>query len=143
MAEGGSYKRRQYLVNRPLQFRFVRAMLAIVVATSGASMLATYAAVRFTLVAYDLGHEELFVALLGTTFWIFVLELLAITAIVVWVGIRLTHKIAGPLVRIHATLVRMAEGQFDVQLRLRDGDELTEIADDINRLAAYLRERSK
>ena len=142
-ASGESYQRRQFLVNRPLQMRFVRAMLAIVVATCASSMLATYAAVRFTLAAYDLTQKEFFLALLGTTAWIFLLELLAITAIVTWVGIRLSHKVAGPLVRIHATLVNMANGQFDVNIRLRKGDELNEIADDINRLAAYLRGRVK
>jgi len=56
-------------------------------------------------------------------------------------GIVLTHKVAGPLIRIQAALVRMTHGDYDVNLRLRRADALVELAEGINRLAESLRTR--
>ena len=140
-AEHPAYKRRQFLVNRPLQLSFVRAMLLILLLMASAALAAMRMAVHVTLFTYELSDGALLKALFDTVFWIIVLEMIVLAPFVIWMGILLTHKVAGPLVRIHAALAQMAEGRFDIHISLRKGDALVELADAINRLALSLRNR--
>ena len=136
-----SYRRRQLLVNRPLQYRFIGAILLILLALSGIGLVTVYVTLWTTLKTFGLTHDAVAVALFTTVGWSLALELLIIAPFVIWMGVVLTHKVAGPLVRIQAALVRMTNGNYDVQLHLRKLDALKELAEGINRLAASLRSR--
>ena len=68
--------------------------------------------------------------------------MLVVAPFAVLVGVLLTHRVAGPLVRIQAALEQMSKGDYQVQLTLRPGDSLSELADHVNQLAAILRRRS-
>ena len=133
------YRRRQWLVNRQLQLRFVKAMVLVLCVMALAAMAAVYLAVKITLSSFELSHDPLFVSLLNAVCWLIALELVVVTPFVVWFGIRLTHKVAGPLVRINAAIQQMIRGDFNIHLTLRKGDSLVELADAINALAANLR----
>ena len=136
------YRRRRLLVDRRLQLRFVRVVVLVLLLTSLAVVGGVCAALWFTLYSFELLKDANLVALFNTITWTVVLELIVLVPIVSWLGILLTHKIAGPLVRIHAALAEMANGTFDIHIKLRKGDALVDLAEDINRLAAYLRSRS-
>lgn len=137
------YRRRQLIVNRPLQFRFVGAVLLFFIILTVVSIVGIYLALWGTLYAFQLLEDPLTVALFTTVGWVVMLELLLLAPLVIWMGILITHKVAGPLVRIHAILTQMAAGKFDVHVTLRKGDALIELAEDINRLADFLRQRSR
>ena len=140
-APAQSYRRRQYLVNRPLQYRFVGALLLFFLVLAVVVILGIYVALWGTLYSFELHQDPLTVALFRTVGWVVAVELLLLAPLVFLVGVFISHKVAGPLVRIHAVLAQMAEGRYDIRLTLRKGDALTELADDINRLAAALRQR--
>jgi signal transduction histidine kinase len=129
------------IVNRPLQYRFVGAMLLILVALSGIGLATVYLTLWATLQTFGLMHDAVAVALFTTVGWSLALELLVVAPFVIWMSVILTHKVAGPLVRIQAALVRMTNGNYDVSLQLRKFDALVELAEGINRLAASLRAR--
>lgn len=135
------YQRRRLVVNRALQFRFVRAMLVILVVMALAAVVAVFVAIRITLSTFELSQDAVVVSLFNVICWLIVLELLIVTPAVIWLGILLTHKIAGPLVRIGAALAQMAEGDYNIHIQLRRGDELREVAALVNHLAATLRSR--
>lgn len=135
------WRRRQWLVNRPLQFRFVKATVFILLLMAISAVAAVYLAVWITLSSFELTQDALIMSLLNTICWTIMLELLVLTPIVIWVAIRLSHKVAGPLVRIRSALTQMCAGEFDVHIGLRKGDELAELAELTNRLAASLRQR--
>ena len=135
------YRRRHWLVNPGLQFRFVRAMLLVLLVMAAAAILGIHLVLRFTLYSYELANDAFLVALFNTVSWTVVLELIVLVPIISWLGILLTHKIAGPLVRIRAALSEITKGNFDIHITLRKGDALTELAEDVNRLAAFLRSR--
>jgi nitrate/nitrite-specific signal transduction histidine kinase len=109
---------------------------------AGAALLAVQGALHYTLVSFELVDDALVRALFHTVFWVIVLELIALVPLVAWISLRLSHRVAGPLVRIHAALAQMAQGQFDIHLSLRKGDALVDLADAINRLAESLRRRT-
>lgn len=135
------YRRRQFIVNRPLQFRFVGMMLAMFAALTVLMLGGMYVALWMTLYTFDLLHDPVMVSLFTTTELMLALEFVLLIPLVIWMGIWLTHKIAGPLVRIRAALASLAEGRFNIQVTLRKGDALGELAEDINRLAGALRRR--
>ncbi len=135
------YRRTQWIVNRALQFRFVGAMLAVHGLMGLAALGAVGLAMWFTLYSFELLSDPVSVSLFVTAGWTIVVALVLLSPLVFWAGILLTHKIAGPLVRIRGALLQMTKGQFDVRLALRKGDALTELAEDVNALAAFLRNR--
>lgn len=49
---------------------------------------------------------------------------LAVSPIVAWDMLRLTHRVAGPLVRLQRSLSEMAQGKVPEKIRLRKGDLL-------------------
>ena len=134
-----SYRRRQLIVDRPLQYRFIGAMLLILLALSGIGLATVYVTLWTTLRAFGLEHDAVMVALFTTVGWSLALEFLIVAPFVIWMGVLLTHKVAGPLVRIQAALNRITNGNYDVHLQLRKLDALKDLAEDINRLAASLR----
>ena len=136
------YRRRKWVVNRPLQFRFVKAMLLVLCLMAVAGLSAIYVSIWVTVSSFELSHDPVIVSLLSTVSWTIALALLLMAPAVICLGILLTHKVAGPLVRIHAALTQMANGNFDVHMTLRKGDELIELAETVNYLAAFLRRRA-
>ena len=137
------YRRRTWLVNRPLQFRFVKAMLLVLCVMAVASMVAVHIAIGVTRVSFQLSNEPAILSLLDSVGWLIFLELLGLTPFVICLGVLLTHKVAGPLMKIQASLAQMVKGDFDVHLKLRKRDELLELAEIVNRLADSLRRRPR
>ena len=81
------------------------------------------------------------VAQMTTVGLLVTLELLILAPFVVWIGLHMTHRIAGPLVRILAGIQQMSQGNFNQHISLRKGDSLVELADAINTLAEFLRQK--
>lgn len=48
-------------------------------------------------------------------------------------GIKFLHRVAGPIYRCRKTLIMLNQGKIPDQIRLRDGDFFTEVADEVNR----------
>ena len=58
-------------------------------------------------------------------------------------GIFLSHKIVGPIQRIENSLKKINNGEFDVDIKLREGDEFIKISDEINNIASKLKSLSE
>lgn len=58
-----------------------------------------------------------------------------------WDAMRFTHRVAGPIYRFRQTLQAIAAGEPVRQVKLRNGDHLNEVADDINEMLEALEER--
>jgi signal transduction histidine kinase len=75
------------------------------------------------------------------------LTVLLLSPFIAAIGVYLSHKIAGPIVRMERFMDDMAAGNLSSRLVLRKGDELTKLADGINHIsdtfkAAIINERS-
>lgn len=62
--------------------------------------------------------------------------LLPVTA---WIGVHVTHRIAGPVHRIEAFLRAVARGERPGDCALRKGDELVELCSAVNEATSTLR----
>lgn len=72
-----------------------------------------------------------------------ILRLLLLTPLVALLSIFLSHKIAGPLYRVEKFIKAVARGDLSTKLRLRQGDELQELAEAINDMTDDLKNRVK
>jgi methyl-accepting chemotaxis protein len=62
-----------------------------------------------------------------------------VTPLVIFIGLVLSNRIAGPIYRIQKYLRRVSSGNLDNELKLRKNDELQDIAGSINDLVSRLR----
>ena len=60
-----------------------------------------------------------------------------------WIGLRLSHRIGGPMVNIQRILEQAQRGDYKARITLRSKDFLHEIADSVNRLLEKLETQQK
>jgi methyl-accepting chemotaxis protein len=127
------FKRRTIFIKKALQLRY---MLMIVL-----SVLCGLAIMTFELTATlnDLFDNypvlvqpiyDQFIPIAASFFYkiaIYVLFVVLISAI-------LSHKMAGPVYRFEQTCKEIAKGDFSKRVRLRKGDQLTELQDEFNKM---------
>jgi signal peptidase II len=68
---------------------------------------------------------------------------LVVLPLTFWVGVLVTHRIAGPVYRFERYLEQVARGEAPDDCRLRQGDELQELCAKINLATAPLRRRDR
>jgi hypothetical protein len=73
--------------------------------------------------------------------WTLVMWAIAIGPVVVWQFIQLSHRVAGPMVRLERTLLRMAEGETVRELKFREGDLASSLESAFNAYLASLEAR--
>jgi signal transduction histidine kinase len=81
--------------------------------------------------------------LLYIRFSIIFLIILIISGFNFWFGMRLSHRIVGPMIQIQRVLERAKKGKYESRINLRTHDYLHEIAEDINLLLEKLDQESK
>jgi nitrogen fixation/metabolism regulation signal transduction histidine kinase len=69
--------------------------------------------------------------------------LLGHIAFVVVLGLRSSLKVAGPIYRLKKAMAEVESGNLSVRIRLRQGDQLTEVAEAFNRMADTLKARAE
>lgn len=133
-----TFKRRNYLIKKEFQGKYIFSYFMYVVAGSIIFMLilSIYSANTLSMVyegsSLHLGQTP--VVLFRKIFnahWVFIV----LGGILVVLGAtRLTHRIAGPLFRYERSLEDMINGRFGFTITLRPNDESKEVADHLNRL---------
>ncbi len=137
-------RRKKVFVDRSLQLRFARFMLLFMfmscAITACIVFYFTFAALSDKLVGiYPQGR---LIEIFRSAYLAFGLGLLLVTPIIFYGAVIFSHRIAGPLPKIYRVLRSIGDGQWDQKLVLRKNDELKELADAINDMAAKLKERA-
>lgn len=57
------------------------------------------------------------------------------------VGMGFSHRVAGPIFALRRTIRELSEGK-DARLKLRQGDQFTDLADEFNSLVSQLKQKS-
>ena len=108
----------------------------------------------FTLVALSIFAVEWFfggiqltlaeqLATIWTKYAFFFLMMLAILPTFIYDTIKLSHRFAGPIMRLKGSLNQMANGETVAPMHFREGDFWRELSDDFNRVAARLAEAER
>jgi len=64
-------------------------------------------------------------------------------AFLAWMGLKISHRVAGPLYRLKGEMLRTARGGEVKPLKFRDGDYFAELADAYNEQMGETRKNSK
>lgn len=76
-------------------------------------------------------------------FSIILVVVLVFTGFNFWYGVRLSHRIAGPIIQIQRVLEQALKDKFNNRIHLRSNDYLHEISDTLNLLLEKLENQQK
>ena len=136
-------RRTKYFVSQGLQLRFARFVILFVflasILTSVTIFFTTFIMLGEKLAAvYPQGR---LVEIFKSVYLAFFIDMLVILPVIFAGSIVFSHRIAGPLPKIYRTLQEIGNGNFNQRLVLRKHDELMELAEAINQMAADLKDR--
>lgn len=136
------FVRKQYLVDRGYQLRFVTRIFAAVLTVAVISSLIATGLLWGTMYQpAETGMQiHLTVALIAIAVTLLI-ELLLSIPVVFFLGIRQSHRIVGPMNRIKKILESYSNGDFSQRIVLREGDALEDLAKALNAMADRLQQR--
>ncbi len=140
-----SWKRRNYLINKSLQPRYM-AMVAVLILIMSALMgWIVYSTMWYTLsemIEEDpmlyARFRDMNIALLGR----FLTVVLLGSSLAVILMMFVSHRIAGPLFRLERTIREMGEGRMPGKVNLRKKDEFKQLAEVVNSTLQRLEEKA-
>ncbi len=133
------YRRRQLFVNPELQKSIVKRVVTPAIASLVvAAVLVTWFAkqVHDHAGAAATGIPSLVTVLLIAAFFVFFAG-----GLMIYHALTLSHQVAGPAYRIRSDVERVLCGDTAHRVRLRDGDLLHDVADDVNTLLEWVEQR--
>ncbi len=140
------WKRRNYLVNRSLQPRYMAMVAVLILIMSVLMGWIVYSTMWYTLSEMLEGDPMLYVkframnmALLGR----FLTVILLGSALAVLLMMFISHRIAGPLFRLERTIKEMGGGKIPVKVNLRKKDEFKQLAEVVNSVIRRMEEKAE
>lgn len=138
MSQAFPNRRKKLVINKPLQRRIIVGvtivpMIVLIGATVAVALLTGQ-------VLDEARIAEQSLPTLGSLFISLFLFIVAAGATVVISALRYSNRIAGPMYRLCKSMKEVREGDLSFIVKLRKGDELTEIADELNAMIRWLRE---
>lgn len=130
-------KKRIYMVNRDFQMRYIRSAVLVAVCSTALTMF---------LILYPLFYLNVlrFPNFLPTPFLLAaILAAVLNFSMIAWLGIHLSHRIAGPVFAMVRFIRVMASGNYTGAMRIRESDELKYLTRHLNDLAEALRDRTR
>lgn len=138
MSQASQERRRRLIVDRASQARMVRRLGLTPFALLFAQAVATAVLMRWLLDEVAALQVEIRWAV---PFAAMSMAFVMVTATALAVqSLRHSHAVAGPCVRLKKTMQRIRGGEVDFQIKLRKGDELQDVADELNELLRWLQQ---
>ena len=130
------FRRRKYIIQRGLQFRYIGLVFGLALIASivtGWTVFATgwYFLGEKLASVYPQGR---LIYVLRATNIALIRNLLLVSPLIFILGLLFSHRIAGPVYRITKTLEEIIKGNLGLKIKLREGDELVDLAYMINNL---------
>ena len=140
-----SYRRRQYLVDRKRQLaatvRIAGLVLVLLIVLNAVLAWQNYNTTQSVMASNPTAGERMRAADIRNVAITAGISLI-ILAMVVMRSIMLTHRTAGAVYKISMCLEEVGEFNFDVNLRLRNEDNIRALEDPFNKMAGNLRRRA-
>ena len=125
------YRRRNYLINKNLQLRYMGMVAGRMVVISIGAVLLVYST-TWTVLIDRLGGkvvlDKVFVDLNRIVLIRVSLLIVASACVVAIVTMFIIHRIAGPLFRVKCVMRQIEEGVLPQRVKFRKGDELQDVA---------------
>ncbi len=137
-----AWRRRNYLINREFQFRYIgRMIIGIIVMAMIVSFTVYYTTwARIMDEFYNVARiASRFAPLFNSINQTLLVILLVFLVLVVIFSVFISHRIAGPIYRFEKTLQAIAGGDMTMRVGLRKRDEFKPLADTMNEMVGELR----
>ena len=138
-------RRKQYFIKKDFQFRFIikfcLLILIGVVISTGLLLVLSLDTLTSSFNQSRLVIKNTALAILPATIFTNLITLGLITLATIVVMVFISHKIAGPLFRFEKELGEIGEGDLTKDIILRKNDQITDIADSLNKMSAGLRKK--
>ncbi|MBI5180482.1 MAG: methyl-accepting chemotaxis protein [Nitrospirae bacterium] len=136
---------RQYFIKKEFQARFIIKFCLIVIMGAIISGIILYASTNQrlgdtyleSLNAIKVLNDNLISNLVYTN----LITVTAISIVTIVITLFASHKIAGPLYRLERSTEAIGNGDFTIETRLRENDEITGVASALNEMAGKLRSK--
>jgi nitrogen fixation/metabolism regulation signal transduction histidine kinase len=138
-------QRRIVLIEPRLQFRYL--VLPLVVSLTTATALLALFVIQAETLKGLAGTDETLLDEIDTV------QMLSIGAavgvlighigLIVWLGLTLSHRVAGPIYRLKKSMKQVEDGDRNVRIHLRQRDQLTDVAERFNRMVDAVEERER
>ncbi|MBD3426147.1 MAG: HAMP domain-containing protein [Candidatus Omnitrophica bacterium] len=138
-------KRTRLFIARRFQIRYISLILVFMFSTAIVTGYMVYVTtwVMFGEKLAAVYPQGLLLDIVKKVNMVLLLRLLLLTPLVILIGLILSNRIAGPIYRIKRFLRHIAAGNYGESLKLREKDELQDVADSINHLVSRLSSEQK
>jgi methyl-accepting chemotaxis protein len=134
-----SFRRRHFFIDKHLQTKYLLLTILLLLSYSLIFVILIFLPyilpIHFNLPLEERAEAARVLLALNKSVWPALLVAILILGVL---SIFITHKIVGPIYRLKKALGEMIEGNLDVRVTLRKGDDLQELADHVNQLSAML-----
>lgn len=147
MEQNKSYKRRQYLINKDFQIRFIFKFCLLLLSASVLSTVILMYLSEGTLTS-TFNNSRLVIsstasAILPATLLTNIITICVVAIATILVTLFVSHKIAGPLFRFQKEVREIAKGNLSINICLRKKDQIKDIADELNAMCNSLGQKIK
>lgn len=155
-------KRKRYLIDRTMQFFFLRFVIMYVIIVCAffgyiavgvnsystdfvASTITSVSGLEEASMDSELAHNlhQILAARDKEFLSIIIVSILVIILGASFLTILFSNRVAGPAFRIRNALKQITEGDYSVRVRLRKGDQLKSLSEDLNEFVAKLENERK
>lgn len=138
-------KRRQYYIDKRFQTafigKFVLVLLLGAILSVVITMFSTQATLTSTFDGSRLVIEKTSIAILPSVIFTSLITTGVLGIIVIGVTLLVSHKIAGPMYRFEKDLEEIAKGDLQKRIHIRNGDQFTSVAKNLNDMVTGLNTR--
>ena len=128
-------RRHRHLVSFGLQFRYmvliIAGMLIPMLIVAGVLFGVFWQSITQETPIPEGAHQFIVTVLANTSITLLIL-VPVVCALILWAALILSHRIAGPLIRLEKEIRGMTEKRKFSRLRIRKADELSSLAEAIN-----------
>lgn len=132
------YKRRKVWIDSRFQGQYLLRILALEAVVAVVTALLTAFVVYMTISPHFKVGPDWRSVLIA-----FLIMIALVTAALIWQGVRISHRISGPVFRMSADLKAIRSGGETSPIRLRNHDELQGLAREINLTLDYFHKQQK
>ena len=132
-------RRRKFLIDKKVQVKYATFIVVLLFVYTLVLLSVIFAPHAVVLFSGSPAPEQVAAAevvlLLNSYIWPWVILLMILCGVY---SIFITHKIAGPVFVFNRMVSAIGRGDFSLRAKLRDGDDLTDLAESLNRMADSL-----
>lgn len=140
MADRSLFRRKRFIVKKGLQFRYIGVIFILAILASIVTGFTVFIT-GWTLLGEKLASvypQGRLLYVFKATNMVLIRNLIFVSPVIFVLGLLFSHKIAGPVYRIEKAIYEVSKGNLSLNVKLRKGDELWDLAEILNTMIENL-----